>query len=111
MTGSNFDWTSIDQDLAAAHLASGKPRYSIYLRLADGGFIRRWTDDRDDALAQHANAVADRNMDQVITFDHLGIHSLAVDFAPHGQSAAQLEAESDEAIDRMIDRYLDQLVP
>lgn len=108
MTGSDFDWTSSNHDLAAAHLASGQPRYSIFLRLAGGGFIRRWSNDRDEALAHHANAVADPNMDSVITFDHLDIDSLAVYFAPHGKSAAQLKAESDEAIDRMIDRYLDQ---
>lgn len=104
MTGSDFDW--INQDLAAAHKASGMPRYSIYLALQGGGFVRRWTDDRSEALAYHADAVADPKMGSVITFDHLDVDNLAVDFAPHRKSAAELKAECDEALDRMWDRWL-----
>uniref|UniRef100_B0T9A9 Uncharacterized protein n=1 Tax=Caulobacter sp. (strain K31) TaxID=366602 RepID=B0T9A9_CAUSK len=96
----------IDRDLIAAHIASGQPRYSNTLYLRGGGFIRHWSDDRDEVLARHARSVSDAKLSWTITFDHLAVQDLAVDFPPHDKTAAQLKAECDQALDEMMDRWL-----
>jgi hypothetical protein len=102
-TLSHLSW--LDRDLAEGHIASGQPRYSCYLRLTTGGFIRRWSDRRSQALAMHAAAVATPDMDCVITFDHIAIDHLGVDFRPTGKSGEQLRIECDEALERMYHRW------
>lgn len=95
----------IDHDLIEAHRASGQPRYSVTLYLARGGFIRRWTNDRDEALAEHGAVTKNPDMRWAITFDHLGLDSIAVDFPPDGKTAEQLRAECDAALDAMMERW------
>ncbi len=107
MTYSTFSHLSwLDRDLAEGHIASGQPRYSCYLRLTTGAFIRRWSDRRSEALAMHAAAVAAGDMACVITFDHIAIDHVAVDFRPTDKSAEQLRIECDEALERMYQRCI-----
>lgn len=103
---SSTEYDLIDRQLIEDHLASGQPRYSNTLYLLGGGFVRRWTDDHDAAMARHATDIADPRMRWAITFDHLGIDTLAVDFPPHGKTAEQLKAECDAALDEMMDRWM-----
>ena len=95
----------IDREMIEAHRASGQPRYSVTLYLARGGFIRRWTNDRDEALVGHGMAAKTPDMRWAITFDHLGLDAIAVDFPPDGKTAQQLKAECDAALDAMLDRW------
>lgn len=104
MTVSNrLDWCELER--IAAHKASGEPRYSVHLALVGGGFIRRWTDDRQEALAMHAAAVEDPQMNLVVTFDHWRDHDELVAARPTKKTAEELSRDLDEAIDRMIDRW------
>ncbi|MBO9546977.1 hypothetical protein [Caulobacter sp.] len=103
MSSTHFDL--IDRQLIQAHIDSGQPRYSIVLKLDGGAFIRSWTDDKHEALTRHAIAAAEPAMLSVVTFDHLGLDTVAVTFPPHGKSNAQLKAECDRLIDQMIDRW------
>lgn len=96
----------IDRQLIEAHIASGQPRYSIMLKLVGGGYIRRWTNDHDAAVTEHAAAATEPAMVSVITFDHLGLDTVAMTFAEHGKTPQQLKAESDAGIDAMIERWL-----
>lgn len=96
----------IDRQRIEAHIASARPRYSTTLYLAGGGFIRRWSPDRAEALAQHASDRDDERRLSVITFDHLTEADIAVDFPPHGKTAEQLKAQCDEALDQMFERWL-----
>ncbi|AZS19210.1 hypothetical protein [Caulobacter sp. FWC26] len=98
----------IDRELIEAHIASGQPRYSVTLHLARGGFIRRWSNDRDEALAEHGAAIKSPDLGWAVTFDHLGLDSIAVDFPPDGKTAEQLRAECDAALDAMLDRWAAQ---
>jgi hypothetical protein len=108
MTYSTFSHlTGFDRELVEAHVAKALPRYSISQWLRGGAYVRRWTSDRQAALAQHADAVSDPDMDHVISFDHLAVLDLAVTFSSTNKTRAQLTAESDAAIDRMIERWLD----
>jgi hypothetical protein len=107
MTYSTFSHLDgFDRELVEAHLAKGMPRYSICQWLWGGAFVRRWTSDRRDALAQPAAAASDPTMDRVISFDHFAVLDLAATFRPSGKTPAQMKAQSDAAIDRMIDRWL-----
>lgn len=103
---SSTEYDLIDRQLIEDHLASGQPQYSNTLYLLGGGFIRRWTNERDAAMAQHGADIANPRMRWAITFDHLGIDTLAVDFPPHGKTAKQLKAECDAALDEMMDRWM-----
>ena len=95
----------IDRELIEAHVASGQPRYSVTLYLARGGFIRRWINDREEALAEHGVVTRSPDMRWAITFDHLGLDAIAVDFPPGSKTAEQLKAECDAALDAMLERW------
>lgn len=105
---SSTQYDRIERQLIEAHLASGQPRYSTVLKLADGAVIRRWTGDQDEALARHAIAADAEGMTSVVTFDHLSLHTVAADFPAHGKTAQQLKAECDAALDAMLDRWLSE---
>ncbi|EJL38464.1 hypothetical protein PMI01_00031 [Caulobacter sp. AP07] len=89
-------------DLRAMHVATGQPRYGVRLDLLNGGFIRRWSDDRQDALDLYRQALADPAMKAVFCFDHIDIEMLAFDFRPAGRSYEQIKADSEAAIDRIL---------
>jgi len=109
MTYSTFSHlTGFDRELVEAHVAKAMPRYSICQWRRGGGFVRRWTSERAEALVQHAAAAADPEMDRVVSFDHIAVLDLAVTFQKTGKARAQLKAESDAAIDEMIDRWLSE---
>ncbi|WP_343699644.1 hypothetical protein [Caulobacter sp.] len=102
-TKTTFD--HIDDDLIAQHLASGMPRYSNTLHLSGGGFIRRWTDDEAEARTQLQADRADPKLSWAIAFDHMTVWALDVAFPANSKSAEQLQAECDEALDAMFERW------
>jgi hypothetical protein len=95
----------IDRQRIQAHIDSGQPRYSIVLKLDGGGFVRRWADDQADALARHAIAAATPAMISVVTFDHLGLDTIAMTLPSPGQASEGVAADCDALIDAMIDRW------
>jgi hypothetical protein len=71
----------INDRLRAAHIATGEPRYSLQMDRLGGGYVRRWSNDRGQALQWHRDAAADPKMKAVFCFDHIAIDMLAFDFA------------------------------
>ena len=74
----------VNDQLRVAHIATGEPRYSVQLDRMSGGYIRRRSNDRRQALRWHAEALVDPQMKAVFCFDHIAIDMLAVDFRPAG---------------------------
>ena len=91
--------------LRAAHLASGRPRYSVST-FADGVRSEHWTFDRDEALAQHQAAAARPEVTHVLTFDNLALDMIAMHFTSDGKSYVEIAADADAAIDVMFERWL-----
>jgi len=91
--------------LRAAHLASGRPRYSVSWFEA-GMRSEHWTSDRDAALAKHGVVAARPDVTHVLTFDNLALDMIAMHFTSDGRSYAEIAADADAAIDTMFDRWL-----
>ncbi|PVM88608.1 F-actin-capping protein subunit alpha [Caulobacter endophyticus] len=102
---SKTSFNLVERELIEAHIASGQPRYSSTFYLLGGGYIRSWSDDREAVLARHAADRDDPRLSWVITFDHLAVTSIAVDFPPEAKTADQLRAECDEALEQMFERW------
>ena len=65
-------------DLADRRRVTGEPRYSVRLDLQGGGFIRRWSDERDEAMAMYRQAAASPLMTAVFFLDPIGHEMMAM---------------------------------
>ena len=91
--------------LRAAHLASGRPRYSVSWYEA-GARCEHWTNDRDEAVVEHGVVAARAEVTHVLTFDNLALDMVAMHFTSDGRSYEEIAADADAAIDVMFDRWL-----
>jgi hypothetical protein len=80
--------------LRAAHLASGRPRYSVSI-FAGGVRTEPWIDDRDAASAEHNRAAAREEVECVLTFDNYGLDMIAIYFSDGWKPAAERDAARD----------------
>lgn len=91
--------------LRAAHLESGRPRYSVSWFEA-GARSEHWTSDRDEAVAEHGVVAGRGEVTHVLTFDNLALEMIAMHFTSDGRSYEEIAADADAAIDVMFDRWM-----
>lgn len=99
------DTSNDTNDLRAAHLASGRPRFSVSIRVG-GVRTETWTDDRDAALTEHSAAAARPEVESVLTFDNEAVDMIAAHFWSDGRTYEEIAADCDAAIDAWISRGL-----
>jgi hypothetical protein len=87
--------------LRARHLASGRPRYSVSTFIG-GGRTETWTNDRDEALAQHGVAAARPEVESVLTFDNYALDMIAMHFLSDGGTYEEIAADGDAAVEAMV---------